>query len=33
MAMKAHGLNPEIHVVLRIFDDEFANALEKQFGF
>jgi Trk K+ transport system NAD-binding subunit len=33
MALKARALNPEIHVVLRIFDDDFALALEKQFGF
>lgn len=33
MALKARGLNPKINVVLRIFDDEFASALEKQFGF
>ena len=33
MALKARSLNPNIHVVLRIFDDDFAAALEKQFGF
>jgi voltage-gated potassium channel len=33
MALKARGLNPSINVVLRIFDDDFAAALEKQFGF
>jgi voltage-gated potassium channel len=33
MAVKARGMNPAIHVVVRIFDDEFASALQKQFGF
>lgn len=33
IALKARKLNPEIHVVIRIFDDEFADALEEQFGF
>lgn len=33
MALKARSLNPSINVVLRIFDDDFAFALEKQFGF
>ncbi len=33
VAMKARSLNPDIQVVIRIFDDEFANALHKQFGF
>lgn len=33
IAMKARTLNPEIQVVIRIFDDEFANALREQFGF
>lgn len=33
IAVKARSLNPSIHVVMRIFDDDFANALEKQFGF
>jgi Trk K+ transport system NAD-binding subunit len=33
MALKARSLNPGIHVVLRIFDDDFARALENQFGF
>jgi len=33
IAVKARTLNPNIHVILRIFDDDFARALEKQFGF
>jgi Trk K+ transport system NAD-binding subunit len=33
MAVKARGMNPGIHVVIRIFDDDFAAALQKQFGF
>ena len=33
MAVKARSLNPQIQVVMRIFDDDFARALEKQFGF
>ncbi len=33
MAVKARSLNPNIQVVMRIFDDDFAQALEKQFGF
>jgi Trk K+ transport system NAD-binding subunit len=33
MALKARNLNPGIEVVIRIFDDEFASSLEKQFGF
>jgi Trk K+ transport system NAD-binding subunit len=33
MAVKARGINPSIHVVIRIFDDDFAAALQKQFGF
>jgi voltage-gated potassium channel len=33
MALKARSLNPDIHVVMRIFDDDFAKALESQFGF
>ena len=33
IALKARKLNPKIHVVIRIFDDEFAEALEEQFGF
>jgi Trk K+ transport system NAD-binding subunit len=33
MAVKARSLNPQIDVVVRIFDDDFARALEEQFGF
>ncbi len=33
MAVKAKGINPKIHVVIRIFDDDFASALRQQFGF
>jgi voltage-gated potassium channel len=33
IALKARKLNPGIHVVIRIFDDDFADALEEQFGF
>ncbi len=33
IAVKARSLNPALRVVLRIFDDDFARALEKQFGF
>ncbi len=33
MAVKARGINPAIHVVIRIFDDDFAVTLQKQFGF
>jgi voltage-gated potassium channel len=33
MAVKARGINPAIHVVIRIFDDDFAAALQQQFGF
>lgn len=33
MAVKARSLNPSIRVVMRIFDDDFARALESQFGF
>jgi Trk K+ transport system NAD-binding subunit len=33
IAFKARRLNPDIQVVLRIFDDEFAEALQSQFGF
>jgi Trk K+ transport system NAD-binding subunit len=32
-ALKARTLNPAIQVVIRIFDDEFAAALQNQFGF
>jgi len=33
IALKARNLNPQIQVVVRIFDDDFAEALRKQFGF
>jgi Trk K+ transport system NAD-binding subunit len=33
IAMRARKMNDKIHVVLRIFDDEFADLLEEQFGF
>jgi voltage-gated potassium channel len=33
IALKARKVNPGIHVVVRIFDDDFADALEEQFGF
>lgn len=33
MALKARSMNPEIQIVLRIFDDDFAQSLEEQFGF
>jgi len=33
IALKARGLNPNIQVVIRIFDEEFAHALQEQFGF
>jgi len=33
IALKARGLNPRIQVILRIFDDDFAESLQKQFGF
>ena len=33
IALKARHLNPKIRVILRIFDDEFAQALQNQFGF
>ncbi len=33
MALKARNLNPNIKVVIRIFDDEFATSLHTQFGF
>jgi voltage-gated potassium channel len=33
MAVKARSLNPKIQVIIRIFDDDFASALQKQFGF
>lgn len=33
IAVKARSLNPDIHVIIRIFDDVFAQAINKQFGF
>jgi Trk K+ transport system NAD-binding subunit len=33
IALKARKLNPEIHVVIRIFDEDFAESLQEQFGF
>jgi Trk K+ transport system NAD-binding subunit len=33
IALKARGINPDIQVVVRIFDDEFASALHDQFDF
>ncbi len=33
IALKARSLNPAIEVVIRIFDDEFADSLQSQFGF
>jgi voltage-gated potassium channel len=33
MAIKARSMNPKIQVIMRIFDDDFAIALQKQFGF
>lgn len=33
VALKARQQNKNIHVVVRIFDDEFAQALQEQFGF
>jgi Trk K+ transport system NAD-binding subunit len=33
MAVKARSMNPKIQVIMRIFDDDFAAALQKQFGF
>lgn len=33
IALKARSLNPDIRVIIRIFDDDFAQALSKQFGF
>lgn len=32
-ALKARSLNPDIKVIIRIFDDDFAEELHKQFGF
>jgi Trk K+ transport system NAD-binding subunit len=33
IALKARSLNPKIQVVIRIFDGDFALALQEQFGF
>ena len=33
IALKARSLNPKILVVIRIFDEDFAHALQDQFGF
>jgi Trk K+ transport system NAD-binding subunit len=33
IALKARHLNPQIQVVVRIFDEDFAHALQDQFGF
>ena len=33
IALKARSLNPKIQVVIRIFDEDFARALQAQFGF
>ncbi len=33
IAVKARSLNPDIRVVIRIFDDDFAESLQNQFGF
>jgi len=33
IALKARNLNPKIQVVIRIFDEDFAHALQEQFGF
>ncbi len=33
MALKARSMNPDLDVVIRIFDDDFASALQRQFGF
>ncbi len=33
IALKARRLNPDIQVVIRIFDEDFAQALQEQFGF
>ena len=33
MAVKARSMNPDIRVITRIFDDDFARALQQQFGF
>lgn len=33
IALKARSMNPNIRVIIRIFDDDFAHALSEQFGF
>jgi len=33
IALKARALNPDIRVIIRIFDHDFASALHEQFGF
>ena len=33
IALKARKINPTIHVVIRIFDEDFAQSLQEQFGF
>lgn len=33
IALKARSINPDIKVVVRIFDEDFAHALQDQFGF
>lgn len=33
IAFKAQKLNPEINIVIRIFDDDFGQALQERFGF
>jgi voltage-gated potassium channel len=33
IALKARSMNPDIKVVVRIFDEDFAHALQDQFGF
>src|ERR1051325_3007635 len=33
IALKARSLNPNIQVVIRIFDEDFAHSLKEQFGF
>ena len=33
IALKARSMNPDINVVIRIFDEDFAHALHDQFGF
>ncbi len=33
IALKARNLNPDIDVIIRIFDDDFAESLHQQFGF